>query len=214
MIDLSAERRRRLTHRAVPALAALAVVSGAAGMVVGAGTSSAAEQTARRFGEAWERQDYGSMYALLDGASRRAYSAREFRRAYLDAAATATVRRVDTGEPDGERGGSVSVPVALHTRVFGRVSGDLKLPVEGERVVWGPLLAFPGLQRGESLSRRSEPPRRATLLSRDGKILARGQADERSSPLEAIAGSIAGTLAPQENEEERRALYAQGFPRT
>ena len=73
MIDLSAERRRRLTHRALPALTALAVVSGAAGMVVGAGTSSAAERTAQRFTQAWERQDYAAMYALLDEASRRVY---------------------------------------------------------------------------------------------------------------------------------------------
>nr|MBA3264681.1 hypothetical protein [Thermoleophilaceae bacterium] len=42
---------------------------------------------------------------------------------------------------------------------------------------------------------------------------ARGQVDRRTSPLEAIAGSIAGTLAPQETEEERRSLYAHGFPR-
>jgi penicillin-binding protein A len=153
------------------------------------------------------------MYALLDDASKRAYSPREFRRAYRDAAATATARRVDAGEPGGEHDGSVTVPIVLHTRVFGRVPGELSLPVSGERVTWGPLLAFPGLRRGEGLSRRSEPPRRGTLLSRNGKVLARGPVDDRSSPLEAIAGSIAGTLAPEETAEERRALYSQGFPR-
>jgi peptidoglycan glycosyltransferase len=211
--DLSAERRRRLTHRAVPALAGLAVVAAAAGMMVGAGVSSAAQRTARSFTEAWARQDYRAMYRLLDDASRRAYSAREFRRAYRDAAATATVRRVAAGDPGGEHDGTVAVPIVLHTRVFGRLSSELRLPVNGERVTWGPLLAFPGLRRGEGLVRRSEPARRATLLSRDGKVLARGQVDDRSSPLEAIAGSIAGTLAPEETAEERTALYAQGFPR-
>ena len=214
MIDLSAERRRRLTHRALPALTALAVVSGAAGMVVGAGTSSAAERTAQRFTQAWERQDYAAMYALLDDASRRVYTARQFRRAYRDAANTATVRRVKAADPRGEHGGTVTVPIALYTRVFGRISGELSLPVSGEQVTWGPLLAFPGLRRGEALSRRSDPARRGTLLSRDGKILARGQVGNRGSPLEAIAGSIAGTLAPQETVEERRSLYANGFPRS
>jgi len=211
--DLSAERRRRLTHRAIPALAGLALVAAAAGMMVGAGVSSAAQRTARSFTEAWARQDYRAMYRLLDDASRRAYSAREFRGAYRDAAATATVRRVAAGDPGGEHDGTVAVPIVLHTRVFGRLSGDLRLPVTGERVTWGPLLAFPGLRSGEGLIRRSEPARRATLLSRDGKVLARGQVDDRSSPLEAIAGSIAGTLAPEETAEERAALYAQGFPR-
>jgi cell division protein FtsI/penicillin-binding protein 2 len=214
VIQLSRERRRRLTHRALPALAALALVSGGAGMVVGAGTSSTTQRTAARFTSAWERQDLRAMYALLDGASRRAHSLDDFRRAYRAATATATVRRVEAGEPAGERDGRVAVPIALHTRVFGRVAAILRLPVTGERVTWGPLLAFPGLRRGEALARRSEPARRATLLSRDGKVLARGQVDDRSSPIEAIAGSIAGTLAPEETEEERDALYSRGFPRT
>ena len=213
MTDLSAERRRRLTHRAVPALAGLALVAAAAGMMVGARVSSAAERTARSFTEAWARQDYRAMYGLLDDASRRAYSAREFRRAYRDAAATATVRRVAAGDPAASTTGPVAVPIVLHTRVFGRLSAELRLPVNGERVTWGPLLAFPGLRRGEGLIRRSQPARRGTLLSRDGKVLARGPVDDRSSPLEAIAGSIAGTLAPEETAEERTALYAQGFPR-
>jgi penicillin-binding protein A len=214
VIDLSSERRRRLSHRALPALTALALVSAAAGVVVGAGTSSVAERTARQFTEAWERQDYRDMYGLLDAASRRAYSLREFRQAYRDAGDTATVERVDAGDPGGEHGGAVAVPIALHTRVFGRLGAELRLPVDATRVTWGPLLAFPALRRGEGLARRSQPARRATLLSRDGKVLARGQADRRTSPLEAIAGSIAGTLAPQETEDERRALYANGFPRS
>ena len=96
MNELSAERRRRLTHRAFPALVVLALLSVGVGMVVGAGASSASERTARSFSEAWERQDYGAMYALLDDESRRAYSRGEFRRAYRDAAATATAERVET----------------------------------------------------------------------------------------------------------------------
>ena len=213
MIDLSAERRRRLSHRALPALVVLAVVSTAAGMVMGASASSTAERTARRFAEAWERQDYRAMYALLDDASRRSYPLRAFQLAYRDTGDTATVRRVEAGDPRGEHDGIVDVPIVLYTHVFGRVTGQLSLPVEGEHVTWGPLLAYPGLRRGEALTRRSVPARRGTLLSRDGKVLARGQVDNRSSPLEAIAGSIAGTLAPQETKEERRSLYAHGFPR-
>jgi cell division protein FtsI/penicillin-binding protein 2 len=212
VIDLSAERRRRLTHRALPALAALALLSAGAGLVVGAGATSVEQRTAGEFTRAWERQDYRAMYAKLDRASRRTYSLAQFRAAYRDAAATATVERVHAGDAGGKDGDTVSVPIELHTRVFGRMNAELQLPVDGERVTWGPLLAFPGLRRGEALSRQSRPPRRATLLSRDGKVLARGPVDNRSSPLEAIAGSIAGTLDPQETEGERLALYAHGFP--
>ncbi|MEA2377120.1 MAG: penicillin-binding protein [Thermoleophilaceae bacterium] len=212
MIELSPERRRRLTHRAVPALVALAAVAAVTGMVVGARTTSVGEDAARQFARAWERQNFRDMYGLLDAESRRAYSLRRFKQAYRDAGDTATVERVEAGDPTREHGGTVGVPIALHTRVFGRVAAELRLPVNGNKVIWGPLLAFPALRRGEALTRRSEPAQRATLLSRDGKVLARGQVDERTSPLEAIAGSIAGTLAPQETEEERQALYAHGFP--
>jgi penicillin-binding protein A len=209
----SPERRRRLTHRAIPALGVLAAVALGAGLTFGAATPSAAERTAGDFAEAWERGDYRAMHALLDDASRRAHSLAEFRRAYRDAAATATATGVSTDDPAGERDGAVVLPVEVRTRVFGPVRADLVLPVSAERVTWGPLLAFPGLRPGEGLSRRSEPPLRGTLLSRDGKVLAKGPPDARTSPLEAIAGSIAGTLTPEETAEEREVLYARGFPR-
>jgi peptidoglycan glycosyltransferase len=212
MTTLSAERRRRLTYRAFPALGALAVIAFGAGLTFGAGTPSPAERTAGDFAEAWERGDYRAMHAMLDDASRRAHPLPEFRRAYRQAAATATATAVTADSPEGERGGAAVVPVEVRTRVFGPVRAELVLPVNGERVTWGPLLAFPGLRPGEGLSRRSDPPIRGTLLSRDGKILARGPADARTSPLEAVAGSIAGTLEPEQTPEERAALYARGFP--
>jgi penicillin-binding protein A len=213
MIGLSGERRRRLTHRALPALGGLALVAGGAGMVVGSQAQSGTQRTAGEFAEAWERGDYGAMYDLLDDASRDAHTRKQFEAAYRRAAATATATGIEAGDPEGERDGSVAVPVDIHTRVFGTVRATLRLPVHDEQVTWGPLLAFPGLRRGEALARASDPPERATLLSRNGKVLAEGPAAARTSPLEAIAGSIAGTLAPEETPAERRALWARGFPR-
>ena len=212
MSQPSPERRRRLTRRALPALAGLALLASGAGLVVGSRAQSGSERTADEFAEAWERGDYGAMYALLDDASRRVHTRREFRAAYRDVAATATATTVEVGDPGGERAGTVTIPVAVRTRVFGTLRAELRLPVHDERVTWGPLLAFPGLRRGEALARESEPPERAPLLSRDGEVLAEGPADARSSPLEAIAGSIAGTLQPEETAAERRAVYARGFP--
>jgi penicillin-binding protein A len=212
VIGLSAQRRRRLTHRALPALAGLALVAGGAGMVVGSQVRSGSERTAGEFAEAWERGDHSAMYELLDDASRRVHTRREFRAAYRAAATTATATGIEAGDPQGERDGSVAIPIAVRTRVFGTVRADLRLPVHDEQVTWGPLLAFPGLRRGEALARESEPPERAALLSRNGKVLAEGPADARSSPLEAVAGSIAGTLQPEETVAERRSVYARGFP--
>jgi penicillin-binding protein A len=213
MIGLSGERRRRLTHRALPALGGLALVAGGAGMVVGSLAPSSSERTASEFAEAWERRDYGAMYDMLDDASREAHTRKEFRAAYRRAAATATATGVEVEEPEGELNGSVAVPVEVKTRVFGTVRATSRLPVNDDQVTWGPLLAFPGLRRGEALARDSDPPDRATLLSRNGKVLAEGPAEARSSPLEAIAGTIAGTLMPEETRAERRALWERGFPR-
>jgi penicillin-binding protein A len=211
--SFSTERRRRLTHRALPALTGLALLAAAAGLIVGSVMPSAGERTAREFTRAWERGDYRAMYRLVDDASRRTYGPHAFRRAYRDAAATATAVGIEAGDPDGGGDGFVAVPIEAHTRVFGTVRAELLLPVDGDKVTWGPLLAFPGLRRGESLRRVSKPPERATLLSRDGMVLAEGRGEERRSPLEAIAGSIAGTIEPEETTAEREALYARGFSR-
>ena len=106
------------------------------------------------------------------------------------------------------------MPVVVDTRVFGRLRGELRVPVSGERVDWEPRLVFPGLRAGERLTRDSAPPVRATLRSRDRKVLAEGPAD---GPL-LTARWASPTRSPaawsrRRPPEERRALYARGFPR-
>ena len=105
------------------------------------------------------------------------------------------------------------VPVVVDTRVFGALRGELLVPVSEERVEWEPRMVFPELRADERLARTSVPPERATLLSRNRRVLARGPADERSSPLTGIADSIAGSMEPEETAGEREGLYARGFPR-
>jgi penicillin-binding protein A len=197
----------------MPTLGGLAAVSLVAGMMVGASADSATERAASRFAEAWQRGDYRAMHRLLTPASRRQHPLAEFRRAYEQAAATATVRRIEPEEPDGVDGGTVTVPMVVETRVFGALRGNLRIPVSDERVAWSPQLVFPELRPGERLRRASLPPTRATIRSRDGKVLAEGPAPSRTSPLVGIADSIAGQMEPEETAEERFALYARGFPR-
>jgi peptidoglycan glycosyltransferase len=193
-------------------LGSLAAVSMAAGAFVGSSTKSASEQVAGDFVQAWERGDLRGMHDLLSGSSSTRYPIARFRRAYRRAAATATMTAVEAGEPEGLNESEVTVPVVVDTRVFGRLRGELRVPVSGERVDWAPQLVFPELRPGERLTRISAPARRATLRSRDGKVLAEGPADARTSPLVGIADSIAGRMEPEETAEERRALYAHGYP--
>ena len=183
-----------------------------AGAFVGANADSATERAATDFVAAWERGDLRAMHGLLTPAARERYPLARFRRAYDRAAATATLASIDPGEPAGVTDDHVTLPVVLATRVFGRLRGDLDIPVADGHVEWEPRLVFPELRSGERLSRASLPPRRATIRSRDGKVLAKGPAPSRTSPLVGIADSIAGRMEPQETAAERRALYARGFP--
>jgi hypothetical protein len=209
---IPAERRRRITHRALPTLGGLAAVSLVAGALVGASTPSASERTATEFAEAWERGDLRTMHRLLDADSKARYPLARFRRSYRDAAGTATLASVTADDPEGSQGDEVIVPVVVETRVFGSLRGKLRVPVRDERVDWEPRLVFPELRAGERLTRNSLPPTRATIRSRDGKVLAQGEAPARTSPLVGIADSIAGRMEPHMSSEERAALYARGFP--
>ena len=213
MIDHDAERRRRLIYRGLPALGVLALLALAAGAVLGARALSGSERAAHDFTRAWERRDYADMHRLLTRAARSRVGERQLRRTYEEAAATATATRVVVSGELDESGGAVRVPVQVHTRLFGTIRGELALPVSSERVAWRPHLAFPGLAPGARLSRRTQPPERGTLLSRDGKVLAEGPADARRSPLGPLSGSVAGSVSAEETPAERMALYARGFPR-
>jgi peptidoglycan glycosyltransferase len=208
--DLTLERRRRLTHRALPAAAVVALLAFVLGLAVGGGGDSQVERVARDFSAAWQRGDYGAMHRLLSPAARRAVTRDQLAAAYDSAAATATTRRLSIADPETD-GDVARLPVTAETRAFGAVSGPVELPVVEGAVDWKPHLVFPHLTAGATLDRRLTVPERATLLFADGQVLAEGPSDSRSSPLP-VAASIAGSLAAPTDAAEQEALYARGFP--
>jgi peptidoglycan glycosyltransferase len=224
------ENRKQRLRRARPvvALAAAAFVLGA---VFGARQGpSPASRLAMQFVTAWTRGDYVTMYEDVDSSSQRAFSITQFADAYKQALSTATATRVTlagrvAGGPDGAR----TVPVRVYTRLFGVLSLDFTLEVRegaqpGPRVAWSRSLAFPGLRPGELLSRTTTLPRRATVLARDGSVLAESpaggesQAAEatRASPLGDVANAVLGTVgalpAGEASTARREELEAQGVP--
>ena len=207
-------RHRRQTRRLAPAIAALALAALAGGLIVGARVPGESERVARDFAQAWNRGDYGAMYDLLDDAARARFDRGRFRAAYDDARATATATAIRVAKPHGEQNGRMRLPVTVRTRVFGTLKGRVLLPVSEGAVAWRPELAFPGLAAGETLSRKTTAPRRARILSADGKTLAEGPAEARSSPLGALASSVAGTMAGVDGASARGRLTALGFPAT
>jgi penicillin-binding protein A len=221
------ENHTERLRRARPVVA-LAGVAFAIGAIVGANqTASSAQQLAAQFVGAWTRGDYTTMYSDIDASSQRATSVEEFVADYQKALTTATSTGLGvTGKPHDVPGGLVAVPVRVRTRLFGTLSLPFKLTIvggggEGARIAWSPSLTFPGLRQGELLTRRATLPRRATLLARDGSVLAEspeaGAGDtqpaglDRSSPLGELASAVLGTVGPIPAARVQ-ALEAEGAP--
>ncbi|HWH44211.1 MAG TPA: penicillin-binding transpeptidase domain-containing protein [Thermoleophilaceae bacterium] len=205
------DRRRRLLRRGLPALILLAGAATFVVLAIGAVLDSDADDVAARFGAAWDRGDTAAMYALLTPAAKAETSQGAFEEAYRDAAEVATVTGIDTGEArEGDDGGAV-LPVAVRTRAFGTLRGELELGVSDGGIAWERHHVLPGIPRGAALSRRTEAPPRARILSRDGKVIAEGPADARTHPAGPVAAEIAGSIGPVEDKEARRVLYSYGL---
>lgn len=209
-------RAQRL--RPVLALAAVAFV---VGLLVGAGGGpDSARSVAVSFTRAWAINDYASMYSHIDAASRRTMTVANFAGAYRDAESLATVTGLTlAGRPATGAGHTIVIPVLVRTRVFGALRSRLTLPISGSgsaaRVAWSPALVFPGLRAGERLSRRLTLPPRATLLGRNGAVLADGPPSStggyRSSPLGVAVDSAVGRTGPIPGSR-RAQLIAEGVP--
>jgi cell division protein FtsI/penicillin-binding protein 2 len=206
-------RRSRKLRRLIPLLV-IAGVAFVGGLVVGGRHEQPARRLAERFTQAWERGDYATMHSLLTARARNRTSVTDFARAYRDAATTATATSLDAGRPSEPREDTVTVPIHEHTRIFGDLDQTLTLPIgEGEdgepAIAWDPSLVFPGMLRGEELTREMRMPPRATIRARDGTVIAKG--DDRSGDLDALAAEIKGRLgpAPAERADE---LAERGVP--
>lgn len=207
-------RRPRPNLRRLVPVGIVAAGALAGGLVAGGAHEPAERGLAARFAAAWERGDYAAMHALLTPAARRENPLPRFTRLYRSAATTATLVDLRAAAPRDASGDAIAVPVAADTRIFGRVAGDVALPLapgdDGEPAVdWAPQLVFPGLRPGEALSRRTALPPRGALQARDGTPLAEG--DPRSSELGPLAAEIAGTVGPAPPERAAE-LAERGLP--
>jgi peptidoglycan glycosyltransferase len=194
-------------------LVALAGGAFVVGVVFGALHVPPERRVADQFARAWQRGDYPAMYGLLSEKAKERANLAAFEQAYRDAASTATTKRLRFSHAGGVSGGRVSVPVLVGTRIFGNIKTKLQLPFEdsgdGRRVAWRPYLVFPGLNRGESLSRLTRLGPRGAILAADGTPLATGE--DRSSPLGSVAQEVVGTVEPipAQQRDDYRAL---GYP--
>jgi peptidoglycan glycosyltransferase len=221
------QRLRRARLRRARLAVVLAAVAFAIGAILGARHApSPAYALADRFVTAWTHEDYVSMYSDIAASSRHSTSVSEFASAYQEALTTATATRLRmTGTAHGVAGGYVAVPVRVDTHLFGTLSLDFTLRTvqeagAGTRIAWSRSDAFPGLLAGELLSRRMTMPRRATLLARNGSVLAESPPGPaavlsaegtRNSPLGNLAEAVLGTVGPVP-ASRRQELEEQGVP--
>lgn len=203
------ERRRRRAF----GIGGIALIALVVGIVVGSGAGSPGPALAERFGQAWARGNYLAMYEMLSPAAQRATDAAGFQSAYLAAAATATADGVSVGRARNGPHGTVALPVAVRTRVWGILHGDLDIPIVSsaskDTIGWTPALVFPGLRAGETLTHQTTLPRRATILARNGQPLAEGP--QRSSSFPTAVTDVVGSLGPIP-AAQLAAFEARGYP--
>jgi cell division protein FtsI/penicillin-binding protein 2 len=192
---------------------AVALIALLSGLVLGAIHVPSERRLGQAWAAAWERGDYGAMYALLSDDAQRRTPRASLERAYRDAAATLTLEKVQTARVH-ERSGGVGLAVTLITRIFGTLHGDLVLPTGdraagGAGVDWSAELVYPGLRPGEKLRRTTVLPPRATIQARDGTAIAKGP--DRLSDMGSLASEIAGHVGPAP-PDLAKALTARGVP--
>jgi cell division protein FtsI/penicillin-binding protein 2 len=195
------------------AVGSVIVVGLGIGVVCAATRGPSERATVERYARAWERGDWAAMRGEIAPEAQRRYPAAAFALAFRGAQDTATATAVDAGDAADDGSGRWRLPVVVHTRAFGPVRGTIRLEVVragGEpRIAWRPDLVFPGLARGQQLTRTTTLPDRADLLARDGTPLAQGV--DRTSPLGAAAAAIVGALGPIPADRTDRAKHL-GYP--
>jgi hypothetical protein len=203
----SSERRRRLTFRLLPAVAIVALL---AGLAVGSLGTSSSVRNGREFARAWERGDLKTMYALLTDDAREKTSRARFIAAYRSDAETGTLRRIRI-ERVRKRGDGVELEAVARTGIFGTIRHPVELKMVDGRVDWDRSTTFPGKPTTVALTRQTSAPPRASILARDGRVIATGPATARTHPATG-AESIAGTVGAPTTGAEKKVQRARGFP--
>ncbi|MGA8217912.1 MAG: penicillin-binding transpeptidase domain-containing protein [Solirubrobacterales bacterium] len=173
------------------------------------------QDMAERFVNDWAKQDFNAMHEELSDSSQAQYSAADLRSAYTQAQETSTATAIDPGGADGPKSVNgtdvVDVGVGVGTRLFGKVDGIVRLPLDGGKVAWNPSLTFPGLATNERVGRLLSVGKRAPILAKHGVALATGPTDNRKSPLGGAAIDVAGETGAPDSEEQAK-LQKAGYP--
>ena len=213
--DIPPERRRRITHRALPTLGGLAAVSLRGRRVRRrAARRAAGERAAPDFAAAWERGDMrGDARAARPVARRQRYPLERFCAPTSRAATPRRSRSIDAGDPEARGGRGDGAGGARHARVRQparrpRACRSRTTASTGSRGSCSRSCARASSSGDERAARRAPRSTRAT-----GKVLAEGP--RRRAPPRSWGSPTRspGRMEPEETADERAALFARGFPR-
>jgi penicillin-binding protein 2 len=165
----------------------------------GKGTDSLAEleppetplETAQRFLDLWQAEEYGEMYELISAEARATISREDFVARYDAIADEATISGIEyeLGPNVTEGDTEVVVEVTVQTSFFGDLVQAQRIPLvreeaaragedgspvveEGWRVDWTPSLIFLELDDQTLVHFFTDVPKRGSILDRNGKELA------------------------------------------
>lgn len=143
----------------------------------------AAQRVSLAYLDAWQRQDFGTMYSLLTFSSQDIITLEEFRAIYEDAQNTITMRSLTFAGRGFARMGSrmaqLVYDVTFNTNILGTFSDTNRTltvlidPQFGDwRVAWSTGDIFPEMANGARLEFTSQTPSRANIYDRNGVVLA------------------------------------------
>ncbi len=139
-----------------------------------------ANEIVDQFLDAWEREDYATMYSLISPRGRTEYDLEAFTRIYSAAAAQIRLVSLEADVSDISTYGLTTVveyQVTFHSGLFGEIvdSGRIIRLIEtpeGWRVAWSTMDIFDGLAESTRLEFRPLVPARGNIYDRNGLPLA------------------------------------------
>ena len=138
-----------------------------------------AQAAAKKFLDAWQAENYDSMYAMLSEDSRQTISLQDFSAFYSKLAIEAALDEIQTqviSTQTHTQQAEVSYQVVWHSRLVGDISRDIQMNLikegGGWQVQWDAGLALPELQGGNSLLMEYRSPERGLIYDRDGGLMA------------------------------------------
>lgn len=149
-------------------------------------------ETAQRFLDLWQDQQYGDMYGLVSAEARATTSKEDFIKRYNAIAEEATITGIDYRIAPEAREYDTEIPVTvtIHTSFFDDIQQENTIPLVQEEtplptspeatpetrqewhVLWSPSLIFAELDDRTLVHFFTDVPRRGSILDRNGNELA------------------------------------------